>query len=71
MDAYAFPAEFKSIFDRSVMSEARNNNAVKVLSKAQMIQLSGEDYFENAPDISILVPSEQQQTDRAGGTESF
>ena len=71
LDAYAFPAEFKSIFDRSVMSEARNNNAVKVLSKAQMIQLSGEDYFENAPDISILVPSEQQQTDRAGGTAFY
>ena len=71
LDAYAFPAEFKSIFDRSVMSEARNNNAVKVLSKAQMIQLSGEEYFENAPDISILVPSEQQQTDRAGGTASY
>jgi hypothetical protein len=53
------------------MSEARNNNAVKVLSKAQMIQLSGEDYFENAPDISILVPSEQQQTDRAGGTAFY
>ena len=52
----AFPPEFKSVFDRSVMSETRNNNAVKVFTRDYMIGISGKESIENAPGIEEFVP---------------
>jgi len=52
----AFPPEFKTVFDRSVMSEARNNNAVKVFTRDYMIGISGKESIENAPGIEEFVP---------------
>lgn len=66
----AFPSEFKYVFDRSVMSEIKNNNAVQMYTMDEMKEML-DGSMDEIPGIEEFVPSEQQQPDRAGGTESY
>lgn len=66
----AFPSEYKSVFDRSVMSETRNNSAVQMYTMNEMKEML-DGSMDEIPGIEEFVPSKQQQTDRAGGTASY
>lgn len=66
----AFPSEYKSVFDRSVMSEIRNNNAVQMYTMDEMKEML-DGSMDEIPGIEEFVPSEQQQPDRAGGTAFY
>ena len=52
----AFPSEFKRVFDRSVMSETRNNNAVKVFTMNELLEIVGQNVIKTAPGIEEFVP---------------
>ena len=52
------------------MSEIRNNNAVQMYTMDEMKEML-DGSMDEIPGIEVFVPSEQQQTDRAGGTASY
>ncbi len=51
----AFPSEFKSVFDRSVMSEIRNNNAVQMYTMDEMKEML-DGSMDEIPGIEEFVP---------------
>ena len=58
----AFPPDYKPVFDRSVMIQARNNEAVKVFTMKEMIEIVGQKVIEKAPNIEEFVPTPEQQS---------
>ena len=51
----AFPSEFKYVFDRSVMSEIRNNNAVQMYTMDEMKEML-DGSMDEIPGIEEFVP---------------